>query len=49
MEVDFDDYLYALRREARAGARRAREAGSGSRLPVPARAGAMAERALPGA
>jgi cation diffusion facilitator CzcD-associated flavoprotein CzcO len=47
MEVDFDDYLYALRREARAGARRAREAGSGSRLPVPARAGAMAERALP--
>jgi flavin-binding monooxygenase-like protein len=32
MEVDFDDYLFALRRELRAGARRARE--SGFRLPV---------------
>jgi Flavin-binding monooxygenase-like len=36
MEVDFDDYLYALRRELRAGARRARDAGFA--LPVPARA-----------
>jgi dimethylaniline monooxygenase (N-oxide forming) len=35
MEVDFDDYLYALRKEIRAGARRARAAGF--RLPVPAR------------
>jgi cation diffusion facilitator CzcD-associated flavoprotein CzcO len=33
MEVDFDDYLFALRRELKAGARRAREAGF--RLPVP--------------
>lgn len=32
MEVDFDDYLFALRRECKAGARRAREAGF--RLPV---------------
>jgi cation diffusion facilitator CzcD-associated flavoprotein CzcO len=32
MEVDFDDYLFALRRELKAGARRAREAGF--RLPV---------------
>jgi Flavin-binding monooxygenase-like len=32
MEVDFDDYLFALRREERAGAQRARE--SGFRLPV---------------
>ncbi len=37
MEVDFDDYLFALRRELRAGARRARDAGF--HLPVPARAG----------
>jgi hypothetical protein len=36
MEVDFDDYLYALRRELKAGARRAR-AGA-FRLPVTARA-----------
>lgn len=36
MEVDFDDYLYDLRRELRAGARRAREAGF--RLPVAAAA-----------
>ena len=36
MEVDFDDYLYALRRELKAGARRARA--GGFRLPVPARA-----------
>ena len=38
MQVDFDNYLYALRRERRAGARRVREHGFG--LPVPARAGA---------
>ena len=36
MEVDFDDYLFALRRERRAGAQRARAAGS--RLPVAPRA-----------
>jgi cation diffusion facilitator CzcD-associated flavoprotein CzcO len=36
MEVDFDDYLYALRRERRAGARRAQAAGL--RLPVAPRA-----------
>jgi cation diffusion facilitator CzcD-associated flavoprotein CzcO len=35
MEVDFDDYLLALRREIKAGARRARA--GGFRLPVPAR------------
>jgi dimethylaniline monooxygenase (N-oxide forming) len=46
MEVDFDDYLYALRRELRAGARRAR-AGA-FRLPVPARARAVAAAAGPG-
>jgi cation diffusion facilitator CzcD-associated flavoprotein CzcO len=40
MEVDFDDYLFALRREIKAGARRARAAGF--RLPVPARAGSPA-------
>jgi dimethylaniline monooxygenase (N-oxide forming) len=34
MEVDFDDYLFALRRELKAGTRRAREAGF--RLPVAA-------------
>jgi hypothetical protein len=39
MEVDFDDYLFALRREMKAGARRARAAGF--RLPVPARATAI--------
>jgi hypothetical protein len=38
MEVDFDDYLFALRRELKAGARRARQAGF--RLPVTPRAGA---------
>lgn len=38
MQVDFDNYLYALRRERRAGARRVRE--QGYRLPIPARAGA---------
>jgi cation diffusion facilitator CzcD-associated flavoprotein CzcO len=36
MEVDFDDYLFALRRELKAGADRARAAGFS--LPVPARA-----------
>ena len=36
MEVDFDDYLFALRRELKAGARRAREAGFP--LPVAPRA-----------
>ena len=46
MEVDFDDYLYALRRELKAGAARARAAGS--RLPVPARAQAVATAAGPG-
>ena len=46
MEVDFDDYLYALRRELKAGAGRARDAGF--RLPVPARAQAVAAGARPG-
>ncbi len=36
MQVDFDNYLYDLRRERRAGARRMRE--QGYRLPIPARA-----------
>jgi hypothetical protein len=36
MQVDFDNYLYALGRERRAGARRVRE--HGFRLPVPAHA-----------
>jgi cation diffusion facilitator CzcD-associated flavoprotein CzcO len=40
MEVDFDDYLFALRRELKVGARRAREAGF--RMPVAARAQAVA-------
>ncbi|HYV16873.1 MAG TPA: NAD(P)-binding domain-containing protein [Conexibacter sp.] len=40
MQVDFDNYLYELRRERRAGARRMRE--RGFRLPVPARARAAA-------
>ncbi|HXE44228.1 MAG TPA: NAD(P)-binding domain-containing protein [Conexibacter sp.] len=40
MQVDFDNYLYALARERRAGARRVRR--SGFRLPVPARARAGA-------
>ena len=35
MQVDYDNYLFALRRERRAGARRVRE--RGFRLPVPAR------------
>ncbi len=38
MQVDYDNYLYALGRERRAGARRVRE--HGFRLPVPAQAGA---------
>jgi hypothetical protein len=45
MEVDFDDYLYALRRELKAGARRARA--EGFRLPVTARAHAVAAAARP--
>ncbi len=40
MEVDFDDYLYGLRRELGAGRRRARAAGCA--LPVPGRAGGLA-------
>jgi dimethylaniline monooxygenase (N-oxide forming) len=39
MQVDFDNYLFALRRERRAGARRVRE--HGFRLPVPARVAAQ--------
>jgi cation diffusion facilitator CzcD-associated flavoprotein CzcO len=45
MEIDFDDYLYALRRELKAGARRAREAGF--RLPVAPRAHAAPTVASP--
>jgi dimethylaniline monooxygenase (N-oxide forming) len=40
MQVDFDNYLYALARERRAGARRVRE--QGFRPPISARAGAAA-------
>jgi dimethylaniline monooxygenase (N-oxide forming) len=40
MQVDFDTYLFELRRERRAGARRMRERGFA--LPVPARAAAVA-------
>jgi len=43
MQVDFDNYLYALGRERRAGARRVRE--HGFRLPIAARAQAAAEAA----
>jgi dimethylaniline monooxygenase (N-oxide forming) len=46
MEADFDDYLYALRREMKAGARRA--GADGFRLPVQARAHAVAAAAGPG-
>jgi dimethylaniline monooxygenase (N-oxide forming) len=46
MEVDFDDYLYALRREMKAGARRA--GADGFRLPVQRRAQAVAAAAGPG-
>ncbi len=38
MQVDFDNYLYAIARERRVGARRVRE--QGFRLPLPARASA---------
>ncbi len=38
MQVDFDNYLYAIARERRVGARRVRE--QGFRLPIPARASA---------
>jgi len=44
MQVDFDNYLYALRKETRAGATRARAAGS--RLPVPPRAQNAREAAV---
>jgi len=37
IQVDYDDYLYALARERRAGAQRARAGGLA--LPIPARAG----------
>jgi hypothetical protein len=37
MEVDFDDYLYDLRKELKAGGQRARA--NGVPLPVPPRAG----------
>jgi hypothetical protein len=37
MQVDFDDYLYELRRERRRGTDRARA--QGYRLPIPGRAG----------
>jgi flavin-binding monooxygenase-like protein len=47
MEVDFDDYLYAVRRELKAGGRRARVAGFP--LPVPARAQEVAPAAGQGA
>jgi dimethylaniline monooxygenase (N-oxide forming) len=42
MEVDFEDYLFRLRRELKAGAGRAQAAGY--RLPVPARASTAALR-----
>jgi hypothetical protein len=47
MEIDFDGYLYAVRRELGAGARRARAAGFP--LPVAARAQAVASALGPGA
>ncbi len=47
MEVDFDDYLFALRRELRAGAERAREARF--RLPVTPLAGKAAAATSPSA
>jgi hypothetical protein len=43
MQVDFDDYLFELRRELRRGGDRARRAGFA--LPVPARAGASVDAA----
>ncbi|MGI8610635.1 MAG: flavin-containing monooxygenase [Candidatus Dormibacteria bacterium] len=42
MQVDFDDYLYALEKERRAGERRA--SASGNRLPVPVRAAIAARQ-----
>jgi hypothetical protein len=45
MEVDFDDYLFALRRELRAGGQRARTAGFG--LPVAPRAHAVSTATPP--
>ncbi len=45
MQVDFDNYLYDLRRERRAGARRMR--GEGFRLPLPARAAAAPQAEAP--
>lgn len=45
MEVDFDDYLFALRRELRAGTRRARDAGFP--LPVAPRAQSHAPAVSP--
>jgi hypothetical protein len=43
MQVDFDDYLFELRRELRRGGDRARR--SGFALPVPARAAASVDAA----
>jgi thioredoxin reductase len=43
MQVDFDNYLYELRKELKAGAQRARA--GGFRLPVPPRAGVIANAA----
>jgi hypothetical protein len=43
MQVDFDDYLYELRRERRRGGDRARA--QGYRLPIPGRAGPPAPAA----
>jgi hypothetical protein len=40
MQVDFDDYLFELRRELRRGATRAQRAGFA--VPVPARSAALA-------
>ncbi len=40
IQVDYDDYLYALERERREGAERARM--RGLQLPVPSRAGTLA-------
>ena len=38
IQVDFDDYMYALDAERRAGAERARTQGFASPVPIPARA-----------
>ena len=45
IQVDFDTYLYDLRRERRRGA--ARAAAAGRTLPVPARAAAAGAAARP--